>query len=146
MNAVQVYDLAEELASDPEQVMLAQALTLDDGRPDMGLKGSSGLYGSPAWWSNIKSGKLPTKVRSGVIQRLVRSGMDGSQAPNSLETLSADGEVWLESIYTNSKADRAHYQVGRKITFRYVVDELKERDRNGEPKYHEFVLEVVIDL
>lgn len=41
-----VYQLAEELRRDPEQVFLVQSLTLDKNRPLLGLKGSFGLFGS----------------------------------------------------------------------------------------------------
>ncbi|MNV27916.1 hypothetical protein D3C71_1190830 [compost metagenome] len=46
---IKVYRLSEELAGDPEKIVDAQALTLDQTRPQMGLKGNLGLFGSPEW-------------------------------------------------------------------------------------------------
>jgi len=41
-----VYCLFDELKARPEQIALTQALTLDQSKPMMGLKGSHGLFGS----------------------------------------------------------------------------------------------------
>lgn len=41
-----VYRLAIDLAGDPEHVALAQALTLNAAKPEMGLSERYGLFGS----------------------------------------------------------------------------------------------------
>ena len=45
-----IYDLAVTLARDPAQVADAQALTQDESRPHMGLKGAYGLTEAPRLW------------------------------------------------------------------------------------------------
>lgn len=93
-----VYELAEELKSDPEQVALAQALTLDTSRPFMGLKGTFGLFGSQQWWSNIAEGKLPLRCVSGTVRSTYVAGQDETEI-NAMELMLEDGSVLPEGIY-----------------------------------------------
>lgn len=141
-----VYQLFEELAHDPEQVADAQALTLDQSRPHVGLKGSLGLFGSSEWWANIEAGTTPLKRLSGVVKRVYVAGQDRSDAPNAFDLSSSDGTVRMEGIYVNSPEDVALYQVGRKVDIVYVLDELKMPSPDGGKNYLEIVLEVSISL
>lgn len=141
-----VYQLSEELAHDPEQVADAQALTLDQSRPRIGLKGSHGLFGSPEWWANIEAGAMPLKHLSGVIKRVYVAGQERSDVPNTFDLSSSDGMVRMEGIYVNSPDDVALYQVGRKVDVVYVLDELKMPSPDGSKNYLEIVLEVSISL
>lgn len=139
-----VYQLSEELAQDPEQVADAQALTLDQSRPHIGLKGSLGLFGSAEWWANIEAGVMPLKRISGEIKRVYVAGQDRSDVPNAFDLLSGDGQVQMEGIYVNSPEDVAFYQVGRKVHIVYALDELKMPLPDGGRNYSEIVLEVYI--
>lgn len=141
-----IYQLSEELAQDPEQVADAQALTLDQSRPYLGLKGSLGLFGSEEWWANIKAGVIPLKHLSGVIKRVYVAGQDRSDAPNAFDLLSSDGQVRMEGIYVNSPEDVALYQVGRKVDVVYALDELKTPLPDSGKNYSEIVLEVSVFL
>lgn len=141
-----VYHLFEELAHDPEQVADAQALSLDQSRPYIGLKGSLGLFGSPEWWANIEAGDMPLKHLSGVIARVYVAGQDRSDVPNAFDLSCSDGTVRMEGIYVNSPEDVALYQVGRKVNVVYVLDELKMPSSNGGKNYLEIVLEVAISM
>ena len=141
-----VYQLSEELTQDPEQVVDAQALTLDQSRPHIGLKGSFGLFGSAEWWANINAGVMPLKRLSGVIKRVYVAGQDRSDVPNAFDLLSGNGQVQMEGIYVNSPEDVALYQVGRKVDVVYALDELKAPLPDGGKNYSEIVLEVSISL
>lgn len=139
-----VYRLSVELSREPELVSLAQATTLDAGRPLIGLKGSLGLYGSQEWWDNIRTGVMPQKRRSGIIQRRYRTGMDSGTIPNTFEMVCDDGEICEEGIYANSSHDEALFQPGKRVEILYVFDELKVPSRDGGPQYSDIVVEVSI--
>jgi hypothetical protein len=141
-----VYELSKELAHDPEQIADAQALTLDQSRPQIGLKGSLGLFGSSEWWGNIEAGVIPLKRLSGVIRRVYVAGQDRSDVPNAFDFASSNGTVRMEGIYVNSPEDVAVYQVGRQVDVVYVLDELKVPSSGGGKNYLEIVLEVSISL
>jgi len=141
-----VYQLSADLAQDREQVVYAQALTLDPSRPHIGLKGSLGLFGSEEWWANIKAGVIPRKKLSGVINRVYVTGQDRSDLPNTFDLLSGDGQLRMEGIYVNSPEDVALYQVGRRVEVVYVMDELKMPLSDGGKNYSEIVVEVSISL
>lgn len=145
METIEVYSLAAELERDPDQVAQTQALTLDTSRPNMGLKGTEGLFGSPQWWESIRSGAIPSIQRSGVIQRVYTVGQDPTEMPNEIEVLCSDGQQLKEGIYVNSERDIVHYQVGKRIDIRYALDELKALQPSGQKNYLEVVLEVSVD-
>lgn len=139
-----IYKLSEELESDPGYVNTVQALSLDDSRPYLGLKGVHGLFGSPEWWGNIENGVLPTIRYSGVITRLYFSGQDSLGKPNTFDFIDGNGFLRTESFYANRKKDHALYKIGHFVDILYALDELKFDD--GKNKYSENVLEVAVSL
>jgi hypothetical protein len=141
---MKVYELSKELEGDPGQVADAQALTLDQTRPNIGLKGRHGLFGSQEWWENISSGVIPTKRISGVIERVYVAGQDRSDIPNTFDMALPDGGRRMEGIYVNSPNDVARYRVGVKVEVLYALDELKAPLPGGGSAYSEIVLEVSI--
>jgi hypothetical protein len=141
---MKVYDLAIELARDPEQVELAQALTLNPKKPYLGLKGNHGLFGSSDWWQNIRNGVIPTKRLTGVIQRVYVSGQDASDQPNTFDMTSNDGNVYAEGIYVNSPDDAIRFKSGCTVDVFYAFDELKSPLPNGEANFSKIVLEMFI--
>lgn len=143
-----VYLLSTDLKADPEQVVLAQALTLNVSKPRMGLKGTLGLFGSSEWWANINQRKMPLLVVQGTILRTYYAGMDESdQEINSFKLRLDDGSVCDESIYANDKADRALFQVGHRVEVVYALDELKRQPaEDGGVNYSNIVLEMSVSL
>lgn len=137
-----VYRLSEELANDPGQVVDAQSLTLDPTRPELGLKGSCGLFGSREWWSSIDAGRIKKKIVSGVITRIYVEGQDRGELPNSIDMRCDDGSTRMEGIYVNSKEDAALYRVGKRVSVVYVLDEMKAPLSDGMPDYLDIVFEV----
>jgi len=144
MNRIVIYTLAEELRGDPEQVAAAQALTLDASRPNIGLKGKNGLFGSSQWWANIHAGLIPSRRVVGVIEDVYVAGQGESAVPNAIDLRLQDGEVRMEGIYVNRGSDIAEYRHGRKIEFVYAADELKAAMPDGSAGYLDIVVEVAI--
>ena len=132
-----IYDLAVSLARDPEQVADAQALTQDKNRPHMGLKGAYGLFGSAEWWSNLKSGKMPTTIYEGEIESLQFEGMHNEGRSFTLRL--TDGGSYTYSCVANEKSDMRTYAVGRKVR----VTTYSERMKSGSDL--EFVWMVEVD-
>lgn len=143
----QVYLHSVELKNDPKRVALAQALTLNPDKPQGGLKGKHGLYGSPEWWGNIEQGKLPLRYIAGVIRDAYVAGMDGGDENNSIELLLADGSVIEEGIYVNDKADVALFRVGCRVELVRALDEMKKQPApDGGIYYLEVPLEMAVSL
>lgn len=144
-----VYDFAEVLREDIEQVKLAQALTLDTSRPRMGLRGDHGLFGSEEWWESIRNGHLKTVTHSGVIERTYFAGQDsrwGNQV-NSFSLLLADGSLIDQSIYATKKIDRSLFVPGAVVLMVSALDELKSQPAlDGGTNYSKVVLEVAISV
>jgi hypothetical protein len=139
-----IYRLSDDLSRHPERIELAQALTLDPERPHMGLKGTYGLFASPEWWENVRTGNMPLKRRSGIIQRVFRSGQDAGAGPNAFELSCDDGESHEESMYFNAREDRALFQPGKKVDILYALDELKDREDDDSKKYTQIVIELAV--
>lgn len=139
-----VYELSKDLDTNPDYVAKIQALTLDESKPFLGLKGTYGLFGSKEWWNNIKDGILPTKHCSGVITRIYYAGQDSLRKPNSFDLMDNIGSIRMESFYANNKDDYSLYKVGHKVNILYVLDELKKIDGNN--KFLETVLEISVSL
>lgn len=144
MQRVKVYSLAVELSNDPEQVAAAQALSLDESRPTIGLSGKNGLFGSPQWWANIEAGVINTKRELGVIGDVYAAGQDSSDIPNAFDFLSKEGGARMEGIYANDESGILEYQPGRQIELVYVMDELKTPHGTGEQAHLDIVSEVFI--
>ena len=142
-----VYQLAEELKNDPQQVAMAQALTKDSSRP-FGLKGTFGLFGSEEWWNNIKNGVMPTNFVKGAISRLFISGQDEDSQPNTFDLLLPNGKIHTESIFTDNNQDKNLFQIGRSVYILYVLDELKNQSSNFGDKANcsEIVVEMAVSL
>lgn len=142
-----VYLLSEELKAKPEQITLTQSLTLDKLRPNMGLKGTNGLFGSKEWWNSINQGRIPLEYVSGVITRTYVSGQDPLPVDNSFSLLLDDGSTCEESIYDYiKKEDKKLFQRGSRVEIIYAQDELKRKNSNGEKTYLDIVLEMAISL
>lgn len=143
-----VYLLSEELKADPEQVALAQALTLNAAKPRMGLKGTLGLFGSPEWWANIEQRKMPFRFLSGVIERAYVSGQDESVTLNNAFDLRLDDDfVQMEGIYINNEDDVKLFRVGHRVEIVYALDELKRQPaQDGSVNYSDIVLEMAVSL
>lgn len=142
-----VYFLSEELKTKPEQIVLTQSLTLDKSRPNIGLKGTYGLFGSQEWWNSINQGKMPLLYVSGVITRTYVAGQDPSPVDNAFSLLLDDGSKVEESIYDYIKEeDKKLFQKGSRVEIIYANDELKRKNSNGEKAYLDIVLEMAVSL
>ena len=142
-----VYRLEVDLAADPEHIALAQALTLNTLKPQMGLSGRYGLFGSEEWWASIKSGKMPLEYVSGIITRAYRAGQDSSGANNTIDLASEDGSVQTVGIYVNKARDAQLFQPGFAATIVYALDELKPQAAiNACAPYSRVALEMAVAL
>ena len=137
-----VYTLRNKLERDPEHVRVAQALTLNKGKPSMGLKGAHGLYGSEEWWRNVDKGAIRRARYSGVIRELYVAGQDGDTEPNSFRIESNDGVKYGWGIVADEEADKALYQVGRWAEVETIFDELKRLNPDGSPTFLEHPLRI----
>src|SRR4051812_18381352 len=143
-----VYALDIELKSDPEQMVLTQALTLNASKPHMGLSGRYGLFGSIEWWSSIENRLMPLGYVSGVIVRAYRAGQDGSGANNTVDLMTEDGSIELVGIYVNNPRDARLFRPGFATQIVYALDELKPqaaKNNLGIP-YSEVALEMAVTL
>jgi hypothetical protein len=142
-----VYRLEVDLADDPEHVALAQALTLNAAKPQMGLSGRYGLFGSDEWWASIADGKMPMQRHSGIITRAYRSGQDSSGADNTIDLMAEGGAVLAVGIYVNDAKDVALFLPGHAVTITYVLDELKPQAAINSGSLHSKVaLEMAVSL
>ena len=143
----QVYTLAAALQQDPKKIASVQALTLNASKPLLGLKGTHGLYASPAWWAGIDNRSMPLLTISGTIQRVYVAGQDSSGKNNAIDLLSDDGRVHTAGIYVNDKADIAMFRVGCLVALVYALDELKDQPtRDGGINHAEIALEMAVSL
>lgn len=143
-----VWELAEDLRLNPDRVSKTQALTLDKGRPLMGLKGTAGLFGSPEWWDSIASGRISTVKHMGRITKLVFAGQDArwGDEVNSFEMTLDNGGVTLESIRASRKQDRLLFKTGTRVLATYALDELKKQPGpDGSVNRHAILLEMRIE-
>lgn len=144
-----VYQLADELARNPQRVELAQALTLNTAKPLLGLKGKHGLFGSKEWWESIRRRRIRTEVRSGVIEKTYFAGQDSRRRDqvNSVTLRLDDGSALDEGIYATEKEDAELFVPGARVLIAYALDELKQQPAaNGGANYSRIVLEVAISL
>lgn len=133
-----IYDLAITLARDPGRVVETQALTQDDTRPLMGLKGAYGLFGSADWWINLKSGVIPITIYQGEIGSLQFEGMHNEGRSFTLKL--KGGGTYTYSCVTNEKADYGAYAVGRQVR----VKTFTEPKKNGEDLEMVWTVEIEI--
>ncbi len=88
-------DVAYELVRNTEFIAHVQKATLTT--TEFGLEPNHGLFGSDEWWSNIRSGNLPTHHLAGTITKVYR----GSQGdwPLFLMTTDAGEEYsWTREV------------------------------------------------
>ena len=141
-----VYELAKELDANPEQVAKTQAMTLNASKPQMGLLGDCGLYGSKEWWQSIEEGRIEVRVYSGTIQRLYIAGQEADEDEGKdFEYLCNDGKVRRESCMVNNDGDLDLYRPGAVVTLMYALDKLKKQPaRDGGENFAEILLEVTV--
>lgn len=141
-----VFDLAIELETDPERVALTQALTLNTAKPQMGLAGTFGLFGSAEWWESIRDGRMPLQIVGGAITRVYRAGQDSSGPSNTVDVHAEDGSSQSVGIYLNDPHDLRLFRVGHSVGIAYALDELKpQAARNGDT-YSRIALEMAVTL
>jgi len=142
-----VYQLSQELAEDPDQVVKAQSMTLNTARPLLGLRGSHGLFGSKEWWSSIAAGVIPVVLRSGTITDMYFPGRPGEYKVKDFEYVGDDGVARSETCRANAKSDLSLYQVGGRVGLAYARDELKKQPaKDGSTNYAGILLEVVVSI
>lgn len=144
-----VYALSRELQENPEHVKTVQALSLDNDKPFLGLKPIHGLFGSDEWWESIRSGRIRTIHKSGIIRELVFAGQDSrwGAAVNSFDLELDGGTVVLESIYAHQKRDHKLFRVGASVSCWYALLELKRQPaRDGSIDYAETLLEMAVSV
>jgi hypothetical protein len=141
-----VYELAEDLVAHPEQVVRTQALTLNSAKPQAGLLGADGLYGSKEWWQSIHDGRIEVRIYRGVIRRLYVAGQDADEDEGKdFEYICEDGNTRTESCVANNSKDLDLYREGASVTLAYALDKLKRQPGpNGETNFAEILLEVAI--
>lgn len=142
-----VYFLSEELQKNPEQIALTQALTLNPAKPQMGLKGVHGLFGSEAWWKNINQKTMPLMFVSGVIVRAYVAGQDREERNNTIDLVLDDGSTQSVGIYTIQPEDAGLFRVGCRAEIVYALDELKKQPAfDGGINYSKVALEMAVSL
>ncbi|KVN28926.1 hypothetical protein WM13_18785 [Burkholderia ubonensis] len=142
-----VFRLEDRLREDPMQVQLAQALTLNPSRPQMGLRGTYGLFGSAEWWANIREGRMPLLYKFGVVKRAFVAGQDKRAPNNTIDIVLDDGSTYTTGIYVNNKADVELFQPGRRIAIVYALDELKQQPAtDGGINYSKIALEMAVSV
>jgi hypothetical protein len=109
---------------------------------EFGLQPTHGLFGSPDWWENIKTGKLQMHTIRGVIEQVYM----GSQNDWPMcEVLSDDGETSKWTREMQDFTSDSLYRVGARIEIDYVFQKSKADapwKPSAEPKN---VLEIRIE-
>jgi hypothetical protein len=142
-----VFRLEDELRKDSMRVQLAQALTLDASRPQMGLRGVHGLFGSPEWWASIRGGRIPLLRLSGVVQCAYVAGQDQSSINNTVDLMLKDGSIQSAGIYLNDTSDSGLFRPGCQVGIVYALDELKRQPAaGGGVNYSKIALEMAVSI
>lgn len=140
-----VYELKTRLKKEPSYMALVQKVSLDKSKPNVGLKGNLGLFGSEQWWENIKNGVMKTSIVSGIIVRCYEAGQDRTGEKNSFELSLDNGEKWDESIYLNNPDDIGLFKINHMVVIYYAHDERKARVPNStEASYSDTVIEMAV--
>lgn len=142
-----IYTLEEALNHDVELIKKTQALTLDDSKPMMGLRGAYGLYGSVEWWNNIKNGVMPLLYMNGRISDIYASGQDTGTVPDTCDLITESGEVHSLSFYANDSVNEKMYKIGKMVNLVYALDPLKKEmfDEKGDLVYGMELLELAVE-
>jgi hypothetical protein len=142
-----VFSLSQELSTDPERIALAQALTKDESRPFIGLKGNFGLFGSKEWWASIDEQRIPLLFVSGKIKEAYVAGQDQSATNNTIDLVTPDGRIVSVGIYVNDDEDVPLFREGSWVEMVYALDELKMQPASdGGTNYSKVALEVAVSL
>jgi hypothetical protein len=140
-----VYTLTEELESDPKQVELTRALTLNTGKPQLGLKGTHGLFATEEWWNSINTRTMPLRFVSGFVVEAYEAGQDHEGVNNTVDVKLSDGGTEAVGIYTTRSEDISLFQPSRAVSIVYALDLLKRQSgANGGPNYCEIALEMLV--
>jgi hypothetical protein len=110
------------LRDDKKQIADVQEASLSP-KP-FGLKATQGLFGSDIWRQNIQTGKIPLIQFTGIITKLMRTGMHNEYP--CFEMKLANGETFDYDCKVMNRADRKLYQVGNKIKISFVFQPLKK--------------------
>ena len=131
-----IFSLEIEHEDDPSRVEKAQKLSLDSSKPHLGLKGVYGLYGSPEWWENIYSGKVPSKTYEGIIDDIHFTGMHNEAEGFTLKL--DNGGTYSYTCVANRRRNMKHYKVGRRAKVTTFIEVLKKGTD------HEFVWQIEV--
>lgn len=130
---------AYQLKQDFDFISKVQKATLSTER--FGIEPTHGLFGSPEWWEQISSGKLPLYTLRGLItQRYMGSMGDWPEITVQSDT----GEISHWTRRVNSKEQDALYVPGQRIEIDYVMQwhRAKSFDKGSEAKQ---VIEVRVE-
>jgi hypothetical protein len=130
---------AYQLKADSRRIAAIQKATLTTD--EFGIEQTHGLLGSPEWWEQISSGRLPLHTLRGVIvERFWGSMADWPE----IKVKSDNGETshWTREV--NVKEQDALYIPGQRIEIDYVLQRhrAKSFDKGAERKV---VIEIRID-
>ena len=137
---ITVFDLKKDLDKNPDRVSLTQSLTLNRDKPQTGLRGSHGLFGSEEWWSNIESGSIKKLHLSGIIKEAYFVGQGETGKNNMIDLITNTGELESVGIYLNNPSDVSLFKYGHEAEIDYALDELKQKNPDGSPKYSRVTL------
>lgn len=142
-----VFSLERRLKEHPEDIEATQALTLNMNRPNLGLCGDCGLYGSDQWWSSVLNGAIPQRCCNGIILERYAGGMDSHGVENSISVRLAPAKMWYGGMYANDPLDADLFRVGHRIVFVLALDKVKSQPaRDGGVNYAEIMLEMAVSM
>ncbi len=140
-----VYSFSEELRKDSKRLQRAQSLSLDLST-QYGLSAKHGLFGSEEWWENIRTGEIPLIKVKGTIVRVYVAGPD-SVPSNSINVQLDNNFIVPEGIYCNLKRDVKLFQIQRKVSYAFVLTEMKKQPApDGGVDYARTMLEMAVSL
>lgn len=110
------------LADDRAYIDAVQRATLNT--KEYGLQPTHGLFGSPEWWAQVRSGTLPTVTIRGVVAKVYMGSMNDWPEFSLREEDSGEESSWTRKVNDRS-ADR-RYKVGARIEIDYVIQLFKK--------------------
>jgi len=137
-----VYSLTKRFEENPSYPEDVRALTLNKAKPQFGLKGTFGLFGSAEWWDSINHRRMPLRFVAGVIVGVSEAGQDSLTGVNNTMVLKdAAGTEEQFGIYVNNRKDAKLFRVGCTVRMVFALDELK---RPRPDVYSPTALEVAV--
>ena len=130
------------LREDRDHIAAVQTASL--GPKPFGLKPTDGLFGSDIWWQNIETGVIPLVRLAGTITRLFRVGMHNDT--ECFEMVMPDGRTFQYDCKVAHRKDRKLYQVGRKVEFSYVRQDLKKPAMTTTGEIHDTHSRCIIEI